>query len=167
MFIEEHPPKENPLPNLDKFLTVEREISIYAAEGNIIEELEELANLNTIERKNLLCLRIMHCNNLSTLHGIQQFLGLTQLYASSNNLQRMIGVSGLINIQVLVLTCNEIAVIEGLDEMVCLKKLELGHNRIRALKGIEVLAHEDYSFQVLSIEDNLIVNLTEIKYLQG
>ena len=54
-------------------------------------------------------LRVMHCNELTSLKGINVFQNLVDLNISSNNLITMSGLETIMQLQTVNLSCNKIA----------------------------------------------------------
>ena len=89
-------------------------------------------------------LRIMHCENLSNINGIQiqLFQNLKVLNLSSNNIEDISELQSLWKVEDLNLSCNKITKITGLDNMLRnLKKINMSHNRIASLEYFKVMVH--------------------------
>lgn len=53
-------------------------------------------------------LRVMHCNDLTSLKGIEKLTNLIELNLSSNNIMSMAGIEPLYKLTYLNLSCNKI-----------------------------------------------------------
>ena len=134
------------------------EANIYAVEG-----VESISDLKSQFPATVTNLRVMHCNDLTSLSGIQK-LPLVDLNLSSNSLLSMAGVEGLYKLRYLNLSCNKLQSITCLKLLQNLKTLILSHNRITCLRALEEMG--DYSkLECLDVTDNYITELSNIKSL--
>jgi Leucine-rich repeat (LRR) protein len=82
-------------------------------------------------------LRIIHCNNLTTLKSIEKYKRLTNLDCSSNQISTLDGLDKLVLLKELNLSCNDIEYLVPFEKLTGLTKVNLSHNRIKSLKGFQ------------------------------
>ena len=114
------------------------ELSYYALEEiSSVSDLIQSQNLLALQgQHHITSLRIMHCQNLSNINGIQiaLFQNLVDLNLSSNNIEDISQLDVLTLVQDLNLSCNKITKVSGLKGMLStVKKINLSHNRIASL----------------------------------
>ena len=114
----------------------DHEMSYYALEIGSISELFTSSVLNETQSKAVYTLRVMHCNNLSSLSGIELFSNLTELNCSSNQITRIDNLFGLTKLTTLNLSGNAISSIPDLSSLSSLEVLILSHNRISDISGL-------------------------------
>jgi len=119
----------NPIETSHMPILNDSELSFYALDISSISELDVL------HKENVKILRIMHCNNLVSLSGIENYQNLTELNCSSNSLNTISHIFSLKQLTTLNLSCNNIAIVPDLSSMISLEILNLSHNRISDLSG--------------------------------
>ena len=139
-----------------------QELSCY---NELIESLAELDELNS---KKFVKVRVLHCKNLVSMQGIENQVGLIELNLSSNAISRIEGIHDMSNLVTLNLSCNNIRVINCLGGLFSLQKLNLSFNKISSLFNLKQLYGPQYSnFTHFDIRGNNISQLLEIKNLAG
>jgi len=116
-------------------LVIGSEVSHYALDITSLSELEET------QKKDIKILKVMHCNQLTSLNGADAFPNLIELNCSSNQIHVVDHVFGLKKLVVLDLSCNNISSVPDLSTLSSLESLNLSHNRITDLQG---LSHVNY-----------------------
>lgn len=137
----------------------------YSCYNDTIQSLNEIKEF---QLKKYGKIRILHCENLTSMDGIQDQDLLLDLNLSSNAIQRMECLHNMSQLQVLNLSCNNIRVINSLSGLFNLQKLNLSFNKISSLNNLKQLYGPDYSqFTVLDIRGNNIALVNEVKFLAG
>lgn len=148
------------------------ELSYYALEIGSISDLIQQQNLFDYQSKVISSLRVMHCDQLSNLNGIQvqMFQNITDLNLSSNNIEDLNELSNLRNVKILNMSCNKIVNICGLESMMGkLEKLVLSHNRIASLvyfKNLVVNGQVAPNLTTIDLNDNYIGELAQVEHLK-
>jgi internalin A len=115
-------------------LESEGELSFYGLGIESIEDLDSELR-GSCKKEHIDHMRIMHCDSLLSLYGIQQFPALLSLDLGSNSINSMLYLQGLHNLKNLNLSCNEISKVDSLQNLTSLVKLDLSHNSIMNLQG--------------------------------
>ena len=137
----------------------------YSCYNDTIQSLTEIAEFQSVNYGKI---RVLHCENLTSMQGIENQHDLLELNLSSNALQRIEGLHNMNQLQVLNLSCNNIRVINCLSGLYNLQKLNLSFNKISSLNNLRQLYGPDYTyFSVFDIRGNNISVLTEVKFLSG
>ncbi len=139
------------------------ELQCYQANiKSIMEIFERFPHVsNTISTLNL------HCNQITKISHLNEFIYLTELNLSSNQIMKMEGLSCLPQLTILNLASNKIKKIEGLGELKSLKKLVLAFNNIESLAGLVEISGNQYNLEYLDIRNNKVSSLNELNYISG
>ena len=137
----------------------------YSCYNDTIQSLNEIKEF---QQKKYGKIRILHCESLTSMDGVQDQDLLLNLNLSSNAIQRMECLHNMSQLQVLNLSCNNIRVINSLSGLFNLQKLNLSFNKISSLNNLKQLYGPDYSqFTVLDVRGNNIALVNEVKFLSG
>ena len=137
----------------------------YSCYNDTIQSLSEIAEFLSVNYGKI---RVLHCENLTSMQGIENQHDLLDLNLSSNALQRIESLHNMSQLQVLNLSCNNIRVINCLSGLFNLQKLNLSFNKISSLNNLRQLYGPDYPyFSVFDIRGNNVSVLTEVKFLSG
>lgn len=109
----------------------------------------------------------LHCNSISRISDLTDFLVLQHLDLSSNSIAKIEGLTVLTQLTVLNLASNRITRIEGLERLHRLRKLILAHNQIKSLQGMVQVHGQHFSLEHLDLRGNRIESNRELSYLGG
>jgi Leucine-rich repeat (LRR) protein len=93
--------------------------------AEIIEKNKESVNCREI--------RILHCEKLVSVRGIEQCKMLVDVNLSSNSLENIDGMKALVNLQNLDLKANRIRSLKPIETLTHLKKIDASQNELKSL----------------------------------
>ena len=108
---------------------------------------------------------LLSFQNLALIDHLSALTRLTKLQLDNNHITRIQGLDALVNLTWLDLSFNQISRVEGLDCLHQLTDLSLSHNHIDSI-GDEQLAHLHGTLQCLTLANNRIASLDDIKRLR-
>jgi len=135
------------------------EASYYGLNG--VDCIEEIAQRDNNPTVHITVLRVMHCQQLTSLKGVSEYSNITELNVSSNNLLSMSGLETLCHLKHVNLSCNKISQIFSVEHLArSLRSLNLSHNRIVSILPLQDLAlSKEAVLSSLDLTDNYIGEL--------
>ena len=143
---------------------MEYEISIYANDKEIFNQIPEIKQIkNPSSIKNLQ----IRLSNLNNLKGLNAFINLIQLDLSNNQIASLNNnLSSLSKLKYLDISCNKLNSLDGIEELESLEHLNASHNKIITLMAFSKFNNKS-SLNTLNIKGNLIYDLKEFDNLVG
>jgi len=109
------------------------ELSYYAL------NITSLGELEVMRKESIKTLRVMHCDQLTSLLGADSFPNLLELNCSSNQISEIKNLFYLKRLITLNLSCNDISSVPDLSPLISLEVLNLSHNRVTQLAGFALV----------------------------
>ena len=142
----------------------EYEISIYANDKEIFNQIPEIKQIRTPSSINNLQIRLSNLNNLK---GLNLFTNLIQLDLSNNQISSLNkAFYSLTKLKFLNLSCNKLNSLDGIEDLENLEYLNVSHNKIVSLTTFRKFVNKN-NLNTINIKGNLIYDLKEFDNLVG
>ena len=142
----------------------EYEISIFANDKEIFNQIPEIKQIKNPSSINNLQIRLSNLNNLK---GLNSFINLIQLDLSNNQISSLSkSLYSLRKLKYLDLSCNKLNSLDGIEELENLEYLNASHNKIITLSAFSKFTYKK-TLNTINIKGNLIYDLKEFDNLVG
>ena len=150
--------------DLDSKEEMEYEISVYANDKDVFNQIPEIKQIKNPSSINNLQIRLSNLNNLK---GLNSFVNLIQLDLSNNQISSLNNaLYSLTKLKYLDLSCNKLSSLDGIEECEMLEYLNASHNKIISLSTFSKF-HNKSNLNTINIKGNLIYDLKEFDNLVG
>ena len=150
--------------NIDSKEEFDYEISIFANDKEIFNQIPEIKQIKNPSSINNLQIRLSNLNNLK---GLNTFINLIQLDLSNNQISSLNkAFYSLTKLTYLDLSCNKLNSLDGIEELENLEFLNVSHNKIITLSTFSKFINKN-KLNTINIKGNLIYDLKEFDNLVG